>query len=195
MDREMLPAAVIPSSPFTVPMVAAEGSWMKISPLCSLAAMVLMARSISAAPAAPMPKWACRETVSASIKAASPAVLSVILPKVVKSCTSPPVLTFERLILLTAKMSIRPVPLLVISDPSARSTVPTEKMSIKNAPELEICARLFNIKSFALFCSFNVPVEALTLSEIVIVPFDLRSTAPPVTVSLTSSVPVVVRKI
>ncbi|QDT85450.1 hypothetical protein MalM14_31180 [Gimesia chilikensis] len=166
-----------------------------MSPAVVSAAIVLIARSISPAPAEPMPVAARSAAVLAVIRDASDPLLSVMAPAEVVICTSPLVFTFARAMLLTASMSIRPVPRLVISDPSARFTAPAESMSIKKAAALEICAGLFNTKSPPKFCSFRVPVEALTLSEIVIVPFDLRSTAPPVTVSLTSNVPVVVRKI
>ncbi|QDT84153.1 hypothetical protein MalM14_18050 [Gimesia chilikensis] len=141
-----------------------------------------------------MPVAARSAAVLAVIRDASEPLLSVMAPAEVVICTSPLVFRFARAMLLTASMSIRPVPRLVISDPSARVTAPAESMSIKKAAALEICAGLFNTKSPPKFCSFKVPVEALTLSEIVIVSFDLRSTAPPVTVSLTNNVPVVVRK-
>ncbi|QDV49487.1 hypothetical protein Enr17x_15050 [Gimesia fumaroli] len=195
ISKSMFPPAVIPASPSTVPTVVREGSCRKILPLVAFAAIKLISRSMSAGPAAPMPVAARSATVLASIKAVSAAVLSVILPAEVVTCTSPPVVILARLILLTASMSIRPVPRLVMIDPSAKSTVPAESMSIKNAAAFETCAGLFNTKSPPKFCSFKVPIEAATLFEIVMVSFDLKSTALPVTASLTVRVPVVVRKI
>ncbi|QDT26118.1 hypothetical protein Enr10x_14170 [Gimesia panareensis] len=150
-----------------------------MSPVVVIAAIVLIARSMSPAPAAPMPVAARRATVSAVIRAASEPLLSVIAPAEVVTWTSPLVFTFDRAMLLTASMSIRPVPLLVTVEVSARVTAPAESMPISKVLLLEMIARAFRLKLPPVFCSSRFPPVAVTFSVTVMVSVDVITEAPP----------------
>ncbi|QDT26120.1 hypothetical protein Enr10x_14190 [Gimesia panareensis] len=140
-----------------------------MSPAVVSAAMVPTARSMSPAPAAPMPVAARRAAVSALIRGDSAPLLSVIAPAEVVTCTSPPVFTLARSMLLTASMSIKPVPLLVTVEVSARVTAPAESMPISKVLLLEIIARAFRLKLPPVFCSSRFPPVAATFSVTVMV--------------------------